>query len=54
MYNAINRGDLRAVKFGGTLLVPRCELERLLGVGPSHGPVALRDALRDLARFLDP
>ena len=32
IYNAINRGDLRAVKFGGTLLVPRVELHRILGL----------------------
>lgn len=45
VYNAINRGDLRAVRLGGSLLVPRAELERILGVEgpgawvvPSHGP----------------
>lgn len=32
VYNAINRGDLRAVRLGGTLLVPRVELERILHV----------------------
>lgn len=32
VYNAINRGDLRAVRLGGSLLVPRAELERILGV----------------------
>ncbi len=33
VYNAINRGELRAVRFGGTPLVPRRELDRILNVG---------------------
>ena len=32
VYNAINRGELHAVRLGGTLLVPRAELERIARV----------------------
>jgi excisionase family DNA binding protein len=51
VYNAINRGDLRAVKLGGSLLVPRVELDRLLGVEPPGPDVTtVATVLRELAR----
>ncbi len=52
VYNAINRGELRAVKFGGTLLVPRVELERLLGLECPE-LVAVADVLRELFTLLE-
>jgi excisionase family DNA binding protein len=53
VYNAINRGDLRAVKFGGSLLVPRVELDRLLGVERAAPDVTtVATVLRELARAL--
>lgn len=51
VYNAINRGELRSVRLGGTLLVPVIELERLLGIDEPE-PVALADVVRELAQLL--
>ncbi|HET7486955.1 MAG TPA: helix-turn-helix domain-containing protein [Acidimicrobiales bacterium] len=51
VYNAINRGEIRATRFGGTLLVPQVELERILGVEPEHATI--RDALRELVEALE-
>ena len=52
VYNAINRGELRAVRLGGTLLIPRVELERMLGLD-SPQPVALADVVREVLRLLE-
>ena len=52
VYNAINRGELRAVRFGGTTLVPRVELERLLGIERAREPVAVAEVLQELAQIL--
>jgi len=52
VYNAINRGEIRAIRLGGTLLVPQAELERLLGVEPETDVATIRDALRELAAAL--
>ena len=52
VYNAINRGELRAVRFGGTTLVPRVELERLLGIAHPAEPVAVAEILQELAQIL--
>ena len=53
VYNAINRGELRAIRFGGTLLVPRPELERHLGLEPQSEASTVADALRELVRLLE-
>lgn len=53
VYNAINRGEIRAIRFGGTILVPQVELERILGVEPEHVHATIRDALRELVEALD-
>ena len=52
VYNAINRGELRAVRFGGTLLVPRLELERMLGMD-TREPIAVTEVARELLRVLE-
>jgi excisionase family DNA binding protein len=52
VYKAINRGDVRAVKLGGTLLVPRVELERFLGVEDNTEPMSVADVLGELAAVL--
>jgi excisionase family DNA binding protein len=52
VYKAINRGDVRAVKLGGTLLVPRVELERFLGVEDDTEPMSVADVLGELAAVL--
>lgn len=52
VYKAINRGDLRAVKLGGTMLVPHVELERLLGLEQAPEPVAVATLLGELASAL--
>lgn len=31
-YDSINRGDVRATRLGSKIIVPRSEVERLLGV----------------------
>ena len=38
IYRAINRGELRAVRLGGRVMVPRIELERLLGMETAPRP----------------
>jgi len=52
VYNAINRGEIRAIRFGGTLLVPQAELDRLLGVEPEGSAATVKDVLRDLVAAL--
>lgn len=52
VYNAINRGEIRAIRFGGTLLVPQAELERLLGVEPEGRAAAVKDVLDELVAAL--
>lgn len=52
VYKAINRGDVRAVKLGGTLLMPRVELERILGVEDDTEPMSVADVLGELAAAL--
>jgi excisionase family DNA binding protein len=52
VYKAINRGDVRAVKLGGTLLVPRVELERFLGVEDDSEPMSVAAVLDDFAAVL--
>lgn len=54
IYKAINRGDLRAVRLGGTLLVPQVELDRMLGLVGSPEPMAVADLLREVAYALEP
>jgi excisionase family DNA binding protein len=54
IYKAINRGELRAVRLGGTLLVPQAELDRMLGVASSPEPMAIAALLREVAHALEP
>lgn len=54
IYKAINRGDLRAVRLGGTLLVPQVELDRMLGLVGSPEPMAVAALLREVAHALEP
>lgn len=54
IYKAINRGDLRAVKLGGRLLVPQIELNRMLGVDGSPEPMAIAALLREVVQALEP
>lgn len=54
IYKAINRGDLRAVKLGGRLLVPQMELDRMLGVDGSPEPMAIEALLREVVHALQP
>lgn len=51
VYNAINRGDLRAVRFGGTLLVPRPELERILLIDELDNERHDRGSVRPMLRY---
>jgi excisionase family DNA binding protein len=34
LYHAIERGEIRAVRLGRAIRVPRAEIARLLGIGP--------------------
>ena len=54
IYKAINRGDLRAVKLGGRLLVPQIELNRMLGVDGEPEPMAIAALLREVVQALGP
>ncbi len=52
IYNAINRGEIRAIRFGGTLLVPQAELDRILGTPPEPDTAGVKEALRGLVEAL--
>jgi excisionase family DNA binding protein len=52
---AIERGELRAVRLMGKLIVPVVELERYLGIErPKPSPEALVDAFAKLVGLADP
>lgn len=37
---AVARGEIRSVRFGGCILIPVVEMERLLGIEPEAAPTA--------------
>lgn len=37
VHRAIHRGEIRAVRFGRRLLIPKTELERILAGNQEHG-----------------
>jgi excisionase family DNA binding protein len=52
VYNAVARGEIKALKFGGSLRIPRSELDRLFGaVGRCDACGGLLDPVHEPGRF---